>query len=57
MKVPSVLDRRPKSTDVAEDLRPSAMATVAIQPSSVNRFSENFDQRAERCLIFFLGMH
>ena len=57
MKVLSVLDRRPKSTDVAEDLRPSAMATVAIQPSSVNRFSENFDQRAERCLIFFLGMH
>ena len=26
-------------------------------PSSVDRFSENFDKKAETCLIFFLGMH
>ena len=29
----------------------------AIHTFSVERFSENFDKKAETCLIFFLEMH
>ena len=38
--------------------KPQFQPLISIRhTSSVERFSENFDEKAETCLIFFLGMH
>ena len=51
------IEKNPLIEEKLKDLTLKPKVQVSKHPSSLDRFSENFSDKVETCVIFFVGTH